>query len=80
MQSLGTAFSKPSDASFPQPLQGSLSRSAKTPLAKSSSKRSLREVEEDDEEGALSGQEMSPGKRVFAREKSVTMTNVLFRY
>ncbi|KAL1751634.1 hypothetical protein FB107DRAFT_221636 [Schizophyllum commune] len=80
MQSLDTAFSKPSNASFPQPLQGSLSRSAKTPLAKSSSKRSLREVEEDDEEGALSGQEMSPGKRVFARQKSVTMTNVLFRY
>ncbi|KAL1722628.1 hypothetical protein EV715DRAFT_247243 [Schizophyllum commune] len=71
MQSLDTAFSKPSDASlskpsdasFSQPLQSSLSRSAKTPLAKSSSKRSLREVEEDDEEGALSGQEMSPGTK-----------------
>ncbi|KAL1669356.1 hypothetical protein GGF50DRAFT_44504 [Schizophyllum commune] len=63
MQSLDTAFSKPSDASFSQPLQCSLSRSAKTPLAKSSSKRSLREVEEDDEEGALSGQEMSPGTK-----------------
>ncbi|KAL1709992.1 hypothetical protein EV121DRAFT_275890 [Schizophyllum commune] len=63
MQSLDTAFSKPSDASFSQPLQSSLSRSAKTPLAKSSSKRSLRELEEDDEEGALSGQEMSPGTK-----------------
>ncbi|KAL1746981.1 hypothetical protein HDZ31DRAFT_61679 [Schizophyllum fasciatum] len=62
--SFAEAMLEPSEeTTLSKPLEPSVVRAAKTPLAKSSSKRSLREVEEDDEEGALSGQELSPGTK-----------------